>query len=107
LDGRWRLTAGDGRPLYVFQLSDPGPVADPRSAKADRPAIEGAWRDPARSSAAGGSGFITSVHRDGAALSLRFVDRDPERPLVVSLRQRRNGVWTGVLQGRRVTMTRF
>jgi hypothetical protein len=107
LDGRWRLTARDGRALYVFQLSDPGPIADPRSADATTPVIEGAWHDPARSSAAGGSGFLDSVHRDGAALSLSFFDRDPARPLVVSLRQRHDGVWAGVLQGRRVTMTRF
>jgi hypothetical protein len=107
LDGRWRLTASDGRALYIFQLSDPGQVPDPRSGDPSAPVIEGAWRDPARPSAAGGSGFLSHVRRDGGSLSVRFVDRDPARPMVVTLRQQRDGVWAGVLRGRRVTMSRF
>jgi hypothetical protein len=110
LDGRWRLTARDGRALYVFQLSDPGQIADPRSGDPEAPVIEGAWRDPSRTSSAGGSGFLDSVRREGAALSLHFVDHDLARPMVVTLRQKRDGAWAGVLQGagrRPVTMKRF
>ena len=45
LDGRWRLSAGDGRVLYIFQFSDPGQSPDPRSITPQAPVIEGAWRD--------------------------------------------------------------
>ena len=111
LDGEWRLQAGDGRTLYVFQLSDPGPVGDPRSIDPHVPVIEGAWRDPGRSSASGGAGFLTSVQRDGASLTLRFVDRDPTRGQVVRLHLRAGGDWSGAIEGettsRPVVMVRF
>ena len=110
LDGRWRLESPDGRALFIFQLSDPGPVPDPRSATPSVPAIEGAWRDPA-SHGAGDAGFLDSVQRDGSALTLRFNGADPARPLVVSLRQRAGGDWSGVIDGagpsRPVIMKRF
>jgi hypothetical protein len=108
LDGRWRLEAADGRALYIFQLSDPGPVPDPRSGNPSIPVIEGAWRDPARKGS-GGSGFLDSVQRDGSTLTLRFADGD--RPLAVSLRQRASGDWAGAIDGagpsRPVVMRRF
>jgi hypothetical protein len=107
LDGRWRLEAGDGHALYVFQLSDPGDIPDPRSTNPQTPMIEGAWRDPGRQGA-GGSGFLDSVRRDGAALILRFVDKDPA---IVSLRQRPDGTWSGTISGagapRSVVLRRF
>lgn len=109
LDGRWRLSATDGRVLYIFQLSDPGPIPDPRSSTPSVPVIEGAWRDPSRASDDGGSGFLTSVQRDGAGLTLRFTDH--ERSEVVSLRQRAADDWTGTILGeavsRPVVMARF
>jgi hypothetical protein len=111
LDGRWRLEARDGRTLYVFQLSDPGFSPDPRSSTPGRPVIEGAWRDPARDGTHQGSGFLSSVERDGAALVVRFVDHNPDCTQDVSLRQRADGVWVGTLEGetasQTVTMRRF
>jgi hypothetical protein len=108
LDGRWRLEAADGRALYIFQLSDPGPVPDPRSGNPGVPVIEGAWRDPGRQGASG-SGFLDSVVREGSALTLRFIDGD--RPLTVSLRQRADGDWNGAIEGtgssRPAVMKRF
>ena len=108
LDGRWRLEAGDGHDLYIFQLSDPGPVPDPRSGNPSIPVIEGAWRDPERKGA-DGSGFLDSVQREGSALTLRFVDAD--HALTVNLRQRASGDWRGALDGagqsRPVVMKRF
>jgi len=109
LDGRWRLSAADGRVLYIFQLSDPGPIPDPRSSTPSVPVIEGAWRDPGHASGDGGSGFLSSVQRDGLGLTLHFEDHDHSR--VVSLRQRGADDWTGTIQGeaaaRAVVMTRF
>jgi hypothetical protein len=99
LDGRWRLEAGDGRILYIFQLSDPGQVADPRSITPHVPVIEGAWRDPGRAGAAGGSGFLASVQRDGTALTIRFSDRDPARSQVVRLHLKPDGDWAGGIEG--------
>ena len=111
LDGEWRLKAGDGRTLYVFQLSDPGPIADPRSINPHAPVIEGAWRDPARPSASGGSGFLVSVQRDGATLVLRFFDHDLARGQVVTLHSTPSGDWSGKIEGegdaQRVVMGRF
>jgi hypothetical protein len=106
LDGRWRLEAADGHALYIFQLSDPGPVPDPRSGNPSVPVIEGAWRNPVRKGS-GASGFLDSVQREGSALTLRFADGD--RPLTVSLRQRAGGDWSGAIDGpsRPVVMKRF
>ena len=97
LDGRWRLSTSDGQALYVFQFSDPGRSPDPRSSDPSAPVIEGAWSDPRRGGSGGGSGFLTSVQRDGAGLMVRFTDRDPARPQVVTLRQRADGAWSGAL----------
>lgn len=99
LDGRWRLGGPDGQTLYIFQLSDPGQSADPRSITPHVPVIEGAWRDPRREGQAGSSGFLADVHRDGAALTIRFYDRDPAALRRVTLRQRSDGAWTGALEG--------
>jgi hypothetical protein len=111
LDGRWRLDAVGGRTLYVFELSDPGQIADPRSVTPYVPVIEGAWRDPGRPSAAGGSGFLASVRRDGTALNLRFFDHDAARAQVVTLHLKADGDWSGVIEGERparpVVMKRF
>jgi len=111
LDGRWRLSAGDGRVLYIFQFSDPGQSPDPRSITPQAPVIEGAWRDPRREGATGGSGFLANVRRDGADLIVRFYDRDPARSQVVTLRFKPDGQWAGKLEGEApsepVVMTRF
>ena len=111
LDGRWRLSAADGRALYIFQFSDPGRSPDPRSSDPSTPVIEGAWSDPRRGGSGGGSGFLSGVQRDGAGLTVRFADRDPARPQVVTLRQRADGAWSGALVGEAasqpVVMNRF
>ena len=112
LDGRWRLSTPDGQTLYIFQLADPGQSPDPRSISPSVPVIEGAWRDPRREGAVGGSGFLTNVRRDGADLILRFSQgADPARSQLVTLRLRPAGDWAGTLQGETapqpVVMTRF
>ena len=112
LDGRWRVSSADGAGLYDFQFADSGVSPDPRSATPWTPTIEGAWRDLRRDGAIDSSGFVTSITRDGTALVIRFYDRDPGRPKVVTLTQRAGGVvWTGSLDdgtgSRPVTMSRL
>jgi hypothetical protein len=111
LDGRWRLTDARGQALYIFQISDPGGAPDPRSSNPRVPVIEGAWRDPRREGTRHDAGFLSSVQRDGAGLVVRFVDRDPSRPQVVTLRPRAGGDWTGEIAGeaaaKAVVMSRF
>ena len=111
LDGRWRLSAPDGQALYIFQFTDPGQSPDPRSINPSVPVIEGAWRDPRRAGAVGGSGFLASVRRDGAGLTVQFADRDPAHLQIVTLHPLANGDWAGALEGeaasRPVTMRRF
>ena len=111
LDGRWALSAPDGQALYIFQLTDPGQSPDPRSITPQVPVIEGAWRDPRRAGAADGSGFLARVQRDGSALTIRFADRDPAHPQVVTLHLLADGRWSGALEGegpsRPVVMARF
>jgi hypothetical protein len=109
LDGRWRLSAGDGRTLYIFQFADPGRTPDPRSSSPSVPVVEGAWRDPRRAGLPDSSGFLAGVERSGAALTVRFQDAD--HPRIVTLRPGRGGDWAGTLEGeapaQAVVMTRF
>ena len=111
LDGRWRLSTPDGQALYIFQFSDPGRSPDPRSISPSVPVVEGAWRDPLRAGAAGSSGFLINVRRDGADLIVRFQDQEPAHPRLVKLHQRPDGVWAGTLESeaepRPVVMARF
>jgi hypothetical protein len=111
LDGRWRLSNADGTPLYIFQLADSGYASDPRSSTPWAPTIEGAWRDLQREGAIDSSGFVTAVERTGGAVVIRFYNRDPSRPLVVTLTQGASGDWSGALEAdgarRSVVMSRF
>jgi len=98
LDGRWRLSAKDGEPLFVFQFSDPGQVPDPRSSSPSVPVIEGSWMDAVSSSRKDGSGFLSSVERAGDALTLRFdISPDLRRERTVVLRRQAGGDWVGDL----------
>jgi hypothetical protein len=110
LDGVWRLQDAKGRTLFVLALTDPGGAPAPLSAAPDHPGVEGAWRDPNRARAAGGSGFLDNVRSNGARLSLRFAE-DPGQPEALSLRLGRDGRWRGELDSggvpRPVVMTRF
>jgi len=111
LDGRWRLSGGGGEVLYIFQFTDPGQTPDPRSTTPSVPVIEGAWRDPRRAGSADGSGFLASVQREGAALTVRFPDPDSAHFRSVTLHARASGDWAGQLEGagapQSVVMTRF
>jgi hypothetical protein len=111
LDGRWRLSGADGAPLYIFQFADSGYSADPRSATPWTPTIEGAWRDLQREGAIDSSGFVTAIERTGGAVVIRFYNRDPSHPQVVTLTQGSGGDWTGALDAdgarRNVVMNRF
>ena len=99
LDGRWRLSASDGRVLYVFQLSDPGQTPDPRSSSPRVPVIEGSWLDPGQGNLAGGSGFLSSAERQGDDLTLSFEPMpDARRSHTVVLRRRPSGDWVGRLE---------
>lgn len=99
LDGRWRLSANDGRALYVFQFSDPGQIPDPRSSSPSRPVIEGAWLDPGQDKLAGGSGFLSSAERQGDDLTLSFEPAsDARRGRTVVLHRRTSGDWVGRLE---------
>lgn len=108
LDGVWRLSDRAGRTLYVFALADPGSAPAPLASDPLHPGVEGAWRDPARTSASGGSGFIDTVADRGGRVRIGFCDGQAE---AVTLRAAGAGRWTGALTraGRRraVVMTRF
>jgi hypothetical protein len=110
LDGRWRLSAADGDPLYVFQLTDPGHAPAPRASTPWNPAVEGAWRDLKRPGA-DGSGLLSAVDRDGATISIRFARREGDAPTVVVLHPTADGAWAGELSAdgarRAVVMSRF
>lgn len=99
LDGRWRLTADDGRVLYVFQFSDPGQIPDPRSSSPGVPVIEGSWLDPGQDKLPDGSGFLSSAERQHDDLTLSFEPTtDARRGRTVVLHRRPSGDWVGRLE---------
>lgn len=99
LDGLWRIDDADGRTLFVFDLVDPGGPPAPLSADPDHPGLEGAWRDPNRPRAPDASGVIDSVSRDGAHLSIRFVQGPNQAAMALVLTRDETGGWTGELAG--------
>ena len=96
LDGHWRLSDGDGAPLFDFQLSDPGAAPSAKAGNPKHPEIEGAWRD-LRHEGGGWSGFLLSVRHDGARLQIDFDESDPSQPVQLILRPTADGGWTGEL----------
>ena len=85
LDGGFLLARQDGRPLYAFQLVDPGPAgAEP----------QGAWRKLERRLRPRNSGFVALIAYDGPRLVLRFEER-PGRLVVVTAEPAQDGVWRG------------
>jgi hypothetical protein len=95
LDGRWRLSDLGGRPLLIFQLTDPG-TANVGGDPADS-TIEGAWRDPNRAGATDSSGFLDRVDRRKDSLSIHFSPRDGDPPIEVTLHPAADGGWRGEL----------
>lgn len=85
LDGGFLLAGPDGRPLYAFQLVDPG------AAGAE---LEGAWRGLARHPRRGDSGFVALIAYDGPRLVLRFEER-PGRLVVVTVEPGQDSGWRG------------
>jgi hypothetical protein len=111
LDGIWRLNDASGRTLFIFDLSDAGGPPAPLAASPDHPGVEGAWRDPNRPGKADASGFMDNIQREGARLSIRFVEGPDQANATVNLALGRDGVWRGALSGagprQAVTMIRF
>jgi len=98
LEGRWTLIRADGRPIYLFQLADPGGKPDPRAARPDAPDVEGAWLDIARSRTAAGRGYLASIQLGRTGLVMLFYEgRKAANTLTLS--DAGAGVWTGVLDG--------
>jgi len=98
LEGRWRLFRTDGRPLYFFQIADPGGKPDPRASRPDAPDVEGAWLDIARSRSPAGIGYLASVRLRQTRLVMLFYElRRAANTLTLSAAG--PGVWTGVLDG--------
>lgn len=91
LDGRWSLATLDGAPLYVLLFVDSG-----------RGALEGAWRDVTRGAGLTATGVISTLSRDGAALSAVFSPR-PGETVSLTLSQQSDSAWSGDLDegGRR------
>ena len=81
LDGTWTLRDVRGRPLYVFQITDPVGGAGP---------LEGAWRKSGRSAPAG---LIDAVARRSDRLTIRFAGGG--EVVRVRLRRRGDGAWVG------------
>ncbi len=110
LDGRWRLSGGDGVALFDFVLADTGGTPASKAAT-DAATIEGAWRDLRREGGVGGSGVIESVTHVADRVEIRFHQADPASPTVLTLRAGAEGVWSGdMVEGgvrRPVVMSRF
>jgi hypothetical protein len=87
LDGAWILTDQAGKPIYDFQLVERA---------SGRGALEGVFRDLRRPPVAGDDGFIDSLERTGALLSLGFRARGA--PVKLSLKGAADGAWTGELR---------
>ena len=98
LDGTWTLRDGHGRPLYVFQITDPAGGAGP---------LEAAWRSAGTAS---GMGLIDDIDRRGGRLVLRFTPDAGPSPTAVRLTRRGAMSWTGWVehggQTRRVILAR-
>lgn len=91
MEGAWRVTDPDGRPLYDLALIDPGAPGEE---------IEGAWRDLRRPGALNASGPLLSASSDGAGgLVLRFFEAGRTTPSVLSLRRVGPSRYTGELAG--------
>jgi len=86
LEGTWRLTTADGKPLFSFQLAD-----------LPKGGVEGAWRDLRRPSALGGSGFIAEIYRDEDGLRMSFYERDGEGATEIVLSPSGPNEWSGNL----------
>jgi hypothetical protein len=94
LEGRWRLTDARGDGLYLFQLADPGGLADPRAARPKAPGIEGAWLDLSRKQFSNGAGVLASVRRSQGRLTLTFFE-GPSRAARTIILQAADGAWRG------------
>jgi hypothetical protein len=87
LDGRWVLTSGDGKPIFVFQITDKSLDAEP----------EGVWRDARKAAVAGDIGPIDQLSRSRDSLTMSFA-ASPGSPLVTITLKNVAGAWTGDLR---------
>ena len=85
LDGGWTLRDAAGRPIYVFQMSEPPGGAG---------RLEAAWRNP-RIPAAGAAGVVADARRNGRELRLTFVPKEGGPRTAVTLRRDIHGGWRG------------
>lgn len=85
LDGRWVIRDA-GIEVYDLQVVDKG-----------QGSLEGAWLDPRRRGAAGASGFIDDIAREGLTLTVRFRPRPGVDPTTLSLQAGPEGAWNGVM----------
>lgn len=100
LDGAWRLMEADGTPLFSFLFNDPAEGE-----------TEGAFRDLRATSAAHGSGFLTSARREGRSVVMRFYEPGMTETSTLELDPSTGGRWVGRLLSpgggaRRVVMAR-
>ncbi len=92
MDGRWILVGACGRPLFVFEISDPPQHSGP---------LQAAWR---RADGAG-TGLVEAIAGDNRRLVLRFAPDAGAARLV--LRRPSGGGWRGWLteaNGRRLSV---
>jgi hypothetical protein len=96
LEGLWRVTTRDGRPLYLIAIADSAGQPDPRAADPDTPDLEGAWMDLRPAGVFTGAGYLAAAKVAGRSLELFFYERG--RPVTRALVLRRSGkTWSGRL----------
>ena len=89
LDGSWTLVSATGQPIYAFQLVDKPGGHDP---------LEGVWRDLRHPATPGDIGFIDSLVRATATLSIT-VNATPGAPAVtIILHAGPYGSWSGTMR---------
>lgn len=86
LDGLWTLSAADGAPLLLLEISDPGEAGG---------ALGGAWRDLSRANDPSASGLIDALAREGRTVVVRIVLHEGGPAVTLRLTQAGEARWRG------------